>query len=73
MTFISTAIGVGNALIARVVLVGPTFPKVSAQTSLYPPKSRSISTRNEVTSITLSREDPASSNILAMLSTTAFV
>jgi len=34
MTFISTAIGVGKALIARVVLVGPTLPNVSAHTSL---------------------------------------
>ena len=73
MTFISTAIGVGKALIARVVRVGPTLPSVSAQTSLYPEKSRSISTKNEVTSITLSSDEPASSSILAILSTTALV
>ena len=71
ITFISTAIGVGRALIAKVVLVGPTLPSVSAHTSLYPWKSLSMSTRKDVTSSTLSIEDPASSRILAMLFTTA--
>ena len=34
MTFISTAMGVGSASMASVVRVGPTFPRVSAHTSL---------------------------------------
>ena len=66
-TFISTAIGVGNAVIAMVVLVAPISEKYSPYTSLKPIKSLSMFIKNTVTSCTFSRVEPAASKIVFTL------
>ena len=52
---------------------GTIGSKCSAQTSLYPLKSRSMSMRKVVTSTTFSSDAPASLSIFSIFETTALV